>query len=64
MTSNVASMPPPPSEATEEQLRTLWVGGLSDRVDEETLYELFVNVSCCVSARLEKVSLHNETPIR
>ena len=45
MTLNVASMPPPQNETTEEQLRTLWVGGISDRVDEETLYELFVNVS-------------------
>ena len=45
MTSNEASMPPPNNEATDEQLRTLWVGGISDRVDEETLYELFINVS-------------------
>jgi len=52
MTSNVASMPPPPSEATEEQLRTLWVGGLSDRVDEETLYELFVNAGPLQSVRI------------
>ena len=45
MASNSAMMPPPKTEATEEQLRTLWVGGISDRVDEETLFELFINVS-------------------
>ena len=27
----------------EEQLRTLWCGGISDKVDEEILYELFQN---------------------
>ncbi len=32
-------------DISSEQLRTLWVGGISDRVDEETLYELFINVS-------------------
>ena len=41
--------PPPPSTPTDdvsdEEKRTLWVGGISDRVDEETLYELFINVS-------------------
>ena len=45
MALNAASMPPPQNEVSEEQLRTLWVGGISDRVDEETLYELFINAS-------------------
>ena len=45
MAMNAASMPPPQNEVSEEQLRTLWVGGISDRVDEETLYELFINAS-------------------
>ena len=27
----------------EEQFRTLWCGGISDKVDEEILYELFLN---------------------
>lgn len=30
---------------SDEQLRTLWVGGISDQVDEEILFELFLNVS-------------------
>jgi len=45
-------MPPPQNEATDEQLRTLWVGGISDRVDEETLYELFVNAGPLLSVRI------------
>lgn len=31
------------SEPDEEQLRTLWVGGIGDKVDEELLFELFLN---------------------
>ena len=31
------------TEIDEEQLRTLWCGGISDKVDEEILYELFLN---------------------
>ncbi len=30
---------------SDEEKRTLWVGGIIDRVDEEVLYELFMNVS-------------------
>jgi len=30
-------------EVEEEQLRTLWCGGISEKVDEEILYELFLN---------------------
>ena len=49
---------PPPSrpqadqqgEVEEEQLRTLWCGGISEKVDEEILYELFLN-----AGPLEKV---------
>ena len=28
-----------------EEKRTLWVGGIDSRVDEEMLYELMLNVS-------------------
>ncbi len=31
-------------EPTDQELQTLWVGGISDRVDEEILFELFQNV--------------------
>ena len=31
-------------ELSFEQKSTLWVGGISDQVDEEILYELFQNV--------------------
>ena len=40
------------TEIDEEQLRTLWCGGISDKVDEEILYELFLN-----AGPLEKVSI-------
>ncbi len=30
---------------SEDEKRTLWVGGISEQVDEELLYELFQNVS-------------------
>ncbi len=33
----------PIDEPSDEEKRTLWVGGISDQVDEEILYELFVN---------------------
>jgi RNA recognition motif-containing protein len=33
---------------TDEEKRTLWVGNLSEKVDEEMLYELFINV--CIEA--------------
>ena len=36
----------------EEQLRTLWCGGVSEKVDEEILYELFLN-----AGPLERVSI-------
>jgi len=52
MASNSAMMPPPKTEATDEQLRTLWVGGISDRVDEETLFELFINAGPLQSVRI------------
>jgi len=52
MALNAASMPPPQNEVSEEQLRTLWVGGISDRVDEETLYELFINAGPLQSVRI------------
>ena len=35
----------PDEELTDEQKRTLWVGGISEKVDEEILFELFNNVS-------------------
>ena len=40
------------TEIDEEQLRTLWCGGISDKVDEEILYELFLN-----AGPLEKVHI-------
>lgn len=30
-------------EFTDEAMRTLWVGGISDKAEEEVLYELFMN---------------------
>jgi hypothetical protein len=33
------------NEVDIEQLQTLWVGGLNEKVTEEILYELFQNVS-------------------
>ena len=44
--------PPPPPEHDEEQLRTLWVGGIHEKVDDEILYELFLN-----AGPLEKVTI-------
>ena len=35
-------------ETNEEEKRTLWVGGIDSRVDEEMLYELMLNVSSAV----------------
>ena len=35
-------------EPNEEEKRTLWVGGIDSRVDEEMLYELMLNVSSAV----------------
>ena len=32
-------------ELTEEEKCTLWVGGINEQIDEEILYELFINVS-------------------
>ena len=32
-------------EISDEERRTLWVGGIDSRVDEEMLYELMLNVS-------------------
>jgi len=47
---SIENPPPPPDrnagakeEPSDEQMRTLWVGGLSDKVEEEVLYELFLN---------------------
>jgi len=31
------------NDVSDEQLRTLWCGNISDKVDEEVLYELFLN---------------------
>ena len=39
-------------DVDEEQLRTLWCGGLSEKVDEEILYELFLN-----AGPLERVTI-------
>ena len=33
----------PRDDIDEKQLRTLWCGGISEKVDEEILYELFLN---------------------
>ncbi len=32
---------------SDDQRRTLWVGNIAEKVDEETLYELMINVSRC-----------------
>ena len=32
-------------DVTDEERRTLWIGGIDSRVDEELLYELMLNVS-------------------
>lgn len=32
-------------DTNTEEKRTLWVGGIDSRVDEEMLYELMLNVS-------------------
>ena len=40
------------SGVDEEQLRTLWCGGVAEKVDEEILYELFQN-----AGPLERVTI-------
>ena len=40
------------SQRDEQQLRTVWVGGLHEKVDDEILYELFLN-----AGPLEKVTI-------
>ena len=40
-----ARHPSPDDGPTDEEKRTLWVGGISDQVNEELLFELFLNVS-------------------
>ena len=42
----------------EEQLRTLWCGGVSEKVDEEILYELFLN-----AGPLERVTIPRDKEI-
>ena len=39
-------------EVDEEQLRTLWCGGIGEKVTEEVLYELFLN-----AGPLERVTI-------
>eukprot|EP00095_Tigriopus_kingsejongensis_P003315 maker-scaffold612_size124412-snap-gene-0.22 protein:Tk03315 transcript:maker-scaffold612_size124412-snap-gene-0.22-mRNA-1 annotation:"rna-binding protein 7" len=40
------------AEPSDEQRQTLWVGGLSERVDEEILYELFCNAGPVKSVKI------------
>jgi len=42
----------PRDDIDEEKLRTLWCGGISEKVDEEILYELFLN-----AGPLERVNI-------
>jgi len=35
--------PDPKPDVSDEQMRTLWVGGVSDKAEDEVLYELFQN---------------------
>jgi len=51
---NQPNSPPrsPPPEPDEEQLRTLWVGGISQEADDQILYELFQN-----AGPLERVTI-------
>lgn len=44
----------PQREVDEEQLKTLWVGGLNEKVDEEILYELFQNAGPLESVKIPK----------
>lgn len=52
------NMNPPPApgpaeeELSEEKKCTLWVGGLSDQIDEEILFELFHNAGPVASVRI------------
>ena len=36
------------SDQEDKELRTLFVGGIHEKVDEETLFELFINVRCFI----------------
>ena len=42
----------PKDDIDEEKLRTLWCGGISEKVDEEILYELFLT-----AGPLERVTI-------
>jgi len=44
----------PEREVDEEQLKTLWVGGINEKVDEEILYELFQNAGPLESVKIPK----------
>jgi RNA recognition motif-containing protein len=45
MTASIASgFSTPVDEVDLEQRQTLWVGGINEKVNEEILYELFLNV--------------------
>jgi len=44
--------PPPDNDVDEEQLRTLWCGGVNEQCDEEILFELFQN-----AGPLQKVTI-------
>ena len=58
ISGNSSSLPPPQhqqeDEVEEEQLRTLWCGGISENVDEEILYELFLNAGPLVRVVIPK----------
>ena len=45
-------------DVDEEQLRTLWCGGVAEKVDEEILYELFLN-----AGPLERVTIPRDKEI-
>ena len=45
MSGSPASRSSPDPGPTSEEKRTLWVGGIPDQVDEEMIFELFLNVS-------------------
>lgn len=45
MVSTGSQSAPAIDEADLEQRQTLWVGGLNEKVTEQILYELFMNVS-------------------
>ena len=42
------------TNVSDEQLRTLWCGNISDKVDEEVLYELFLNAGPLVKVFIPK----------